>query len=88
MLDKVGQTFNGQITGVAEWGIYAEDSDTKAEGMIKLSSLGDDFYKLDAKTYSIIGEKTKKVYSLGQKVKIKLISADLDKKQMDYEIVN
>lgn len=88
MLDKVGKTFNGIITGVTEWGLYAEDSETRAEGMIKLSSLGDDFYKLDAKTYSIIGEKTKKTYTLGQKVKIKLVSADLDRRQMDYEIVN
>jgi len=87
MLDKVGKTFDGLITGVTEWGIYAEDSETKAEGMIKLSSLGDDFYKLDSKTYSIIGKKNKKVYSLGQKVKIKLVSADLDRRQMDYEIV-
>jgi ribonuclease R len=88
MQDKVGKTFDGIITGVTEWGIYAEDSETKAEGMIKLSSLGDDFYKLDKKTYSIVGEKTKKVYSLGQKVKIKLVSADLDRRQMDYEIIN
>lgn len=88
MQDKVGQTFDGLITGVTEWGIYAEDSETRAEGMIKLSTLSGDFYKLDAKTYSIIGEKTKKVYSLGQKIKIKLVSADLDKRQMDYEIVN
>ena len=87
MQDKVGQTFDGIITGVTEWGIYAEDSVTRAEGMIKLSSLGDDFYKLDTKTYSIIGEKTKKVYSLGQKIKIKLVSADLDRRQMDYEII-
>ncbi len=87
MQDKVGKTFDGIITGVTEWGIYAEDSETKAEGMIKLSSLGDDFYKLDKKTYSIVGEKTKKVYSLGQKVKIKLVSADLDRRQMDYEIM-
>ncbi len=88
MLDKVGKIFDGLITGVTEWGIYAEDSETRAEGMIKLSTLSDDFYKLDAKTYSIIGEKTKKVYSLGQKIKIKLVSADLDKKQMDFEIVS
>ena len=87
MMDKVGQTFNGLITGVTEWGIYAEDEDTKAEGMIKLSSLGDDFYKLEPKTYSIIGEKTKRTFTLGQKIKIKLVSADLDRKTMDYEIV-
>lgn len=88
MMDKVGQIFNGLITGVTEWGIYAEDEETKAEGMIKLSSLGDDFYKLDPKNYSIVGEKTNRTFVLGQKIKIKLVSADLDRKTMDYEIVN
>jgi len=87
MKNKIGQTFNGTITGVTEWGIYAEDSETRAEGMIKLSSLKDDYYVLDAKKYRIVGEKNKKVYSLGQKIKIKLVSADLDRRTMDYEIV-
>jgi len=87
MQNKIGQVFNGSITGVTEWGIYAEDTETRAEGMIKLSSLGDDFYVLDAKNYKIVGEKTKKTFVLGQKIKIKLISADLDRKTMDYEIV-
>lgn len=88
MLDKVGKTFDGLITGVTEWGIYAEDTETKAEGMIKLGSLTDDFYVLDAKNYAIVGEKNKKKYSLGQKIKIKLVNADLDKKIMDYELVS
>lgn len=87
MLDKVGLTFDGTITGVTEWGIYAEEINTKAEGMIKLSSLSDDYYILDKKNYAIVGEKSKNTYSLGQKIKIKLISADLERKQMDWEIV-
>jgi ribonuclease R len=88
MQDKVGKTFDGLITGVTEWGIYAEDTETKAEGMIKLSSLGDDYYVLDPKKYAIVGEKTKRTFTLGQKIKIKLVSTDLDRKTMDYEIVN
>ncbi|MFH1626987.1 MAG: RNB domain-containing ribonuclease, partial [bacterium] len=88
MLDKIGNIFDGIITGVTEWGIYAEDIETKVEGMIKFSSLNNDFYKLDAKNYSIIGEKTNKKYSLGQKIKIKLVSADLDKRQIDYVLVD
>ncbi|MFA6226923.1 MAG: ribonuclease R [Candidatus Paceibacterota bacterium] len=88
MQNKIGQTFLGTITGVTEWGIYAEDSATRAEGMIKLSSLGDDYYVLDAKKYRIVGEKTKKTFVLGQKIKIKLIGADLDRRTMDYEIVS
>jgi ribonuclease R len=87
MQDKVGKTFDGLITGVTEWGIYAEDTETKAEGMIKLSSLGDDYYVLDPKKYAIVGEKTKRTFTLGQKIKIKLVSTDLDRKTMDYEII-
>lgn len=87
MQSKIGQTFDGTITGVTEWGIYAEDSATRAEGMIKLSSLGDDYYVLDAKKYRIVGEKTKRTFVLGQKIKIKLVGADLDRRTMDYEIV-
>jgi exoribonuclease R len=87
MQNKIGQIFDGTITGVTEWGIYAEDSATRAEGMIKLSSLGDDYYVLDAKKYRIVGEKTKKTYTLGQSVKIKLVNTDLDRKTMDYDII-
>ncbi len=87
MLNHIGETFFGTITGVTEWGIYAEEAETLAEGMIKLSSLGNDFYVLNAKNYEIVGQKTKKKFSLGQKVRIKLISADLDRRVMDWEIV-
>jgi ribonuclease R len=86
MQEFVGKTFDGMITSVAEWGIYAEDINTKAEGMIPLSSLGDDFYKLDKKTYSVIGEKTKKKYTLGQNVKIKLGFCRFCTKNKKYEM--
>jgi len=88
MMNKVGKTFDGIITGVTEWGIYAEDEETKAEGMIRLATLEDDYYVLDAKNYTIVGEKTKNKYSLGQKIKIKLVNADLERRIIDYEIVN
>ena len=88
MQNKIGKIFDGIITGVTEWGIYAEEKETKAEGMIKLSSLKDDFYVLHPKKYAIIGGKSKKKFSLGQKIKIKLVDADLERRTMDYEIVN
>jgi ribonuclease R len=84
---KIGQTFDGTITGVTEWGIYVEEKETKTEGMVKLSSIGDDYYILDKKKYAIIGQKTKKKFALGDKVKIKLVGADADKKTVDYKIV-
>jgi len=87
MQDKTGQEFEGSITGVTDWGIYVEDSETRAEGLVRLSSLKNDYYEVDTKTYSLVGRKTKQKYSLGEKVKIKLIGLDLDRRTMDFEII-
>ncbi len=87
MQDKVGQVFDGTISGVTEWGMYIEEKETRCEGMIKLRDLGDDFYILDQKNYRIVGEKTKKAYSLGDKIKFKVASADLERKTLDYTLV-
>lgn len=86
MQDKVGQTFMGTITGVTEWGIYIEENETKCEGMVKLRDLTDDFYTLDTKNYALIGEKTKRKFSLGDPIKFKVANADLEKKTLDYAI--
>ncbi len=87
MQDKVGQTFDGIISGVTEWGMYIEEKETRCEGMVKLRDLGDDFYVLDQKNYCLVGEKTKKKYSLGDAVRFKVIAADLERKTLDYKLV-
>ncbi|HEY4494572.1 MAG TPA: ribonuclease R [Candidatus Paceibacterota bacterium] len=84
MSDKIGQVFEGTISGVTEWGIYIEEIETKSEGMIKLRDLGTDFYVFDKKTYSIVGEKNKKRFTLGDKIKFKVVAADLDRKTLDF----
>ncbi|MEX0933348.1 MAG: ribonuclease R [Candidatus Paceibacterota bacterium] len=86
MLTHVGETFEGTVTGISEWGIYVEENETKAEGMVSLRSL-DDHFTFERESYRVIGEKTKKVYRLGDPVTFKVARADLDKKQLDYEIV-
>lgn len=87
MSSRVGQTFEGTISGVAEWGIYVEEKETACEGMIRLKDLGTDFFALDKKNYAVIGERTGKKYSLGDKVKFKVRSADLEKRTLDYALV-
>ena len=87
MQDKVGQTFDGNITGVTEWGVYVEEKNTRAEGMIKIRDLGDDYYILDQKNYCLVGEKTKTKFSLGDQVKFKIISASLEKRAIDCVLV-
>jgi len=88
MSERIGQEFFGIISGVTEWGMYIEEKDTRSEGMVKLRDLGDDYYVLEEKTYSLVGEKTKKRYSLGDKVRFKVTGADVERKTLDYSLVD
>ena len=88
MSERLNTVFEGTITGVTKWGMYVEENESKSEGMIGMRALGDDYFVFNEKSYSIIGEKTKKVFTLGDKVKFKAIAADLDKKTLDYVLVN
>lgn len=88
MQDHIGEVFEGVISGVTEWGLYVEEVNTKSDGMVSLRNLTDDFYVLDEKNYALVGEKTKKRYGLGDKVKVKLLGADLDRRTLDYVFVN
>ncbi len=83
MSERIGQIFKGTISGVARWGVYIEDNETKCEGIIPISKLGNDYFVFNEKSYSIVGEKTKKVFTLGDAITFKVLSADLDKKQLE-----
>lgn len=88
MLDKVGQEFDGVITGVADWGIYVAEKESMSEGMVRLSSMSDDYYSHDQSKYSVKGEKTGQTYRLGSEVRIKLVRADQKERQLDFELVS
>ncbi len=88
MQDKVGGVFEGTISGVSEWGVYVEEKEIKAEGMVRLRDMTDDFYELDQKNYCLIGQQTKKKYSLGDTVKVKLVNADMDRRTLDFVFAN
>ena len=85
--NKVGKVYDGIISGVTEWGLYVEITANKCEGLVKISSIKNDHYIYNEKTYSITGYRTKKSYQLGEKVRIKIQRADLEKKQMDFILV-
>ena len=90
MQDKIGQIFEGKITGVIDWGIYIEEKETKCEGMMKMKEVGNkfnDFFEFNSKTYSVIGQKTGKKFTLGDSIKFKIVGADLEKKTLDYQII-
>lgn len=87
MADRIGQVFDGVITGVSQNGIFVEEKETKCEGMIRLRDLGNDFFEYKEKTLSIVGKKTKKEYNIGDIVKFKVKSADIQKRLIDYSLI-
>lgn len=86
MQDKVGQEFMGVISGVTDWGIYVE-LENKCEGMVAMSSLNDDFYIFDEKNYCLVGRHSHRKYQLGDEVKVEIIRANLEKKQLDFRLI-
>jgi ribonuclease R len=87
MQEHIGKIFKGIISGVSEWGIYIAEKNTKAEGLIKVRDMADDYYELNEKTYSLIGKKTGQKYSLGDEVTFHITGANLERRTLDYELV-
>ncbi len=88
MGSKVGQTFEGVVSGVAEWGMYVAENESKAEGLIRLKDFGDDYYIADTANYRIVGEKTKRTFRLGDPVHVKLTAANLDERTLDFVLAD
>jgi ribonuclease R len=84
MVDKVGQVYDGVISGVTEWGLYVELNENKCEGLVPMRDLGDDYYTFDDKNYCLIGRRTKQTYRLGDPLRVKIAKANLPKKQLDF----
>ncbi|MCK5776588.1 MAG: ribonuclease R [Bacteroidales bacterium] len=87
MSDKVGQEFDGLISGVSKWGIYVALDDSKVEGMVRMVDMKDDFYYLDEENYRVLGQRNGKEYKLGDKVSILVKSINIQKKQIDFTII-
>ena len=87
MEKHVGEVFTGVISGVAEFGFWVQIPENGAEGLIKLRDLMDDSYMFDAKNHLVYGTRTGNQYQLGDKVKIKVMKANLIQKQLDFKIV-
>ncbi|MDA0741715.1 MAG: ribonuclease R [Bacteroidetes bacterium] len=81
----VGESFMGVISGVTEWGVYVELTDNYCEGMIRISAFRDDYYTFDSKNFCIEGERTGRIFQLGDPMKITVKNVDLDRKQIDFE---
>ena len=88
MGDRVGQEFDGSISGVTEFGLYVELTETLCEGMIPLRSLLDDYYEFDERNYCLVGRRYHKCYALGDKVRVKVDRANLERRQLDFALVS
>jgi ribonuclease R len=86
MSSRIGEKYEGIITGVTEWGLYIEDKKTKCEGMVRMRDMRDDYYTFDKEGMSIHGRKTHKKYTFGNTVKFTVKNADMNKKTIDYEL--
>lgn len=86
--DKIGQVFDGLVSGVSKWGVYVELKGNKCEGMVRYEDLPGDFYFLDEDNFRVIGEDTGKVIQLGDEVKVRIKAVDLFKRQMDFVILD
>ena len=87
MSDRLGQTYDGVISGVTEWGLYVELNENKCEGMIPIRDLDDDYYEFDEKNYCLRGRRKNRIYSLGDAITVKVARANLEKKQLDFALV-
>lgn len=84
MQDKVGEEFIGTITGVTEWGVFVELRDNHCEGLVRIRDFKDDYYLFDEQNFCIVGERSGKVFQLGDEIAVRVKNADLDKKQLDF----
>lgn len=86
MKEKLGMVYDGVISGVTEWGLYVELNENKCEGMVPIRDLDDDYYEFDEKNYCLIGRRKKRQYRLGDPITIKVAQANLERKQLDFQL--
>ena len=88
MADHLGEVYDGVISGVTEWGLYVEINDNKCEGLVPMRDLADDYYDFDEKNYCLVGRRHNNRYRLGDDVKVQVARAALDRRQLDFVIVD
>ena len=84
--DKIGQVFDAVVSGVSQYGIFVEELETKAQGLVRAKTMADDFYEFKPESYALVGQNTGRKFHIGDSVKVKLVEANLDRKQLDFEL--
>lgn len=88
MGDHLGETFDGVISGVTEWGLYVELNENLCEGLVPVRDLADDYYDFDERNYCLIGRRHNVRYRLGDEVKVRVARTSLERKQLDFVLVD
>ena len=87
MQDHEDQEFEGVISGVTEWGIYVEIIENKCEGMVRIKDIQSDYFIFDEKQYALIGQADKRMYQLGDQVTVTVKNTDLERKHLDFNLI-
>ncbi|MDE2212944.1 MAG: ribonuclease R [Patescibacteria group bacterium] len=87
MTSKIGEIFEGTVSGTTEWGVYVEEKHTACEGLVRVASIEGDYYRYNPKEYAIVGDRTNKKIALGDRVRVKLVGADVSARTIDFVLV-
>ena len=87
MMDKIGEEFDGIISGVTNFGIFVELAEVYVDGLVHITSLGNDYYHFDPAKHRLLGERTNRSYRLGDSVRIKVAQVNLDEAKLDFELI-
>jgi ribonuclease R len=80
--------YDGIVSGVTEWGVFVEITETKCEGMIRVQEMNDDYYAFDERNMRLVGSKTKRMITLGDKVLVRVVNTDIDRRTIDLEFAD
>jgi ribonuclease R len=86
MLDKIGETFSGIISATTSFGIFVELSDIYVEGLVHVTALGNDYYHYEPTRHWLIGERTRRIFRLGDEVVVRVVQVNLDERKIDFEL--
>ena len=86
MSERLGEEYDGVISGITEWGLYVEINENKCEGLVPIRDLEDDYYEFDEKNYCLMGRRKHRIYRLGDPIRIKVARANLERKQLDFAL--
>jgi len=88
MGDKIGNVYDGHISGIQSYGIYVEIDENHCEGMVPMRDLDDDYYDYDERNFCLTGRRHHHKYRLGDAVRIKVANANLEKRQLDFTLAD